>query len=460
MKRFNESWDFASGEVEQPRDKKTVSQIADAIMRTVSLVEEEKDPAKTYWVELGWDDANTYACAMAYDNENDYDEEGEVYPYVLAKIAFCPDNSAMNEYEMDWLMPYDEETGEVWDTETSITTYSDAEWLAEEWLAIMDRINKSAGYEQLVDDDLYEGLFNKKKSNKKYIVDIDHGGDKRSYGTFNSYDDACEYIDRVLPNNSDYDKYITISEGCHGGKKKKSKKKVLNQKKVCGEDAKRTKNGYTFFIDDNAEPEVVRKGLVDYTLDGYVDMGDFDAPCKIGFYDGEDEPVYIFVDDGVTDDGYHYEKDTIALESYVRESSLKKVQLSPSDLSDRAFDVYSNSTFTIQVDNQGDYYVDGKVVGDIDSLNAYLEEISELDESYVREERMYDLAPQKRDSRKSFYGKAKVVDKGNGEYELISYNTPVACVKDGKVVYADLRKYSATTDRHIREFLAQFCDEC
>ena len=76
------------------------------------------------------------------------------------------------------------------------------------------------------------------------------------------------------------------------------------------------------------------------------------------------------------------------------------------------------------------------------------------------EDRMYDLTPQKRDSRKSFYGKAKVVDKGNGEYELISYNTPVACVKDGKVVYADLRKWSATTDRHIREFLAQFCDEC
>ena len=185
-----------------------------------------------------------------------------------------------------------------------------------------------------------------------------------------------------------------VDEGCHGGKKKKSKKKVLNQKKVCGEDAKRTKNGVTFFIDDDAEPEKVSKGLVDYTLDGYVDMGDFDAPCKVGFYDGEDDPVYIFVSGGVTDDGYHYEKDTIALESY------------------------------------------------------------------VREERYYDLTPQKRDSRKSFYGKAKVVDKGNGEYELISYNTPVACVKNGEVVYADLHKWSATTDRHIREFLAQFCDEC
>lgn len=112
---------------------------------------------------------------------------------------------------------------------------------------------------------------------------------------------------------TDEDDDDDLYEGCHGGKKKKSKKKVLNQKKVCGEDAKRTKNGVTFFIDDNAEPEVVRNGLVDYTLDGYVDMGDFDAPCKVGFYDGEDEPVYIFVSKGVSDDGYEWDAETIEL---------------------------------------------------------------------------------------------------------------------------------------------------
>lgn len=378
-RKFNESWDFASGEIEQPRDKKTVSQIADAIMRTVSLVEEEKDPAKTYWVELGWDDANTYACAMAYDNENDYDEEGEVYPYVLAKIAFCPDNSAMNEYEMDWLMPYDEETGEVWDTETSITTYNDAEWLAEEWLAIMDRINKSAGYEQLVDDDeLTEGLsLNESIDNDISEPDIENedkmknwirewemylqencGDDAKNkfsedienllfqykdlideFGTISqisatlelvrnytkklktsdanineinkNLDKANELANELSQRISEYGSK-KISESCHGGKKKK-KKKVLNQKKVCGEDAKRTKNGITFYIDDNAEPEIVRNGLVDYTLDGFIDKGDFDAPCKIGFYDGDDEPAYIFVSGGVTDDGYEFEKETIEL---------------------------------------------------------------------------------------------------------------------------------------------------
>lgn len=340
MKRFNESWDFASGEVEQPRDKKTVSQIADAIMRTVETIEQEQDPSKTYWVELGWDDANTYACAMAYDNENDYDEEGEVYPYVLAKIAFCPDNSAMNEYEMDWLMPYDEETGEVWDTETSITTYNDAVWLAEEWLAIMDRINKSAGYEQLVDDDeLTEGLAvneeryydlapQKRDSRKSFYGKakvVDKGNGEYELISYNT-PVACVKDGKVV--YADLHKYSVttdrhireflaqfaddLTEGCHGGKKKK-KKKVLNQKKVCGEDAKRTKNGYTFYIDDNAEPEIVRKGLVDYTLDGFIDKGDFDAPCKIGFYDGDDEPAYIFVSGGVTDDGYEFEKETIEL---------------------------------------------------------------------------------------------------------------------------------------------------
>ena len=266
-KRFNESWDFASGEIEQARGMTSESAIADAIMRTVETIEQEKDPSKTYWVELGWDDKNTYACAMAYDTEDGYygDDEEESYSYVLGKIAFCPDNSAMNEYEMDWMMPYDEETGEVWDTETSITTWDSAYWLAEEWIAIMNRINKSAGYEQLVDDDDWD-----------------------------DFDDE------------DSDLY----EGC-GSKKKK--KKVLNQKKVCGEDAKRTKDGYTFYIDDNAEPEIVKKGLVDYTLDGFIDKGDYDAPCKIGFYDGDDEPAYIFVSGGVTDDGYEFEKETIEL---------------------------------------------------------------------------------------------------------------------------------------------------
>lgn len=58
------------------------------------------------------------------------------------------------------------------------------------------------------------------------------------------------------------------------------------------------------------------------------------------------------------------------------------------------------------------------------------------------------------DSRKSFYGKAKVIDYENGTYELRSYSTIVSRCKDGKVEH--LGKWSQTTSRHQREFEKQF----
>lgn len=58
------------------------------------------------------------------------------------------------------------------------------------------------------------------------------------------------------------------------------------------------------------------------------------------------------------------------------------------------------------------------------------------------------------DARKSFYGKAKVIDQGNGFYELLSYDTIVSECKNGKVTH--LGKYSATTTRHQKEFERQF----
>lgn len=60
------------------------------------------------------------------------------------------------------------------------------------------------------------------------------------------------------------------------------------------------------------------------------------------------------------------------------------------------------------------------------------------------------------DSRKSFYGKAHVIDHGNGKLELQSYDTIVAEIDNGHLVYDCLGEYSQTTNRHIREFIRQF----
>lgn len=64
----------------------------------------------------------------------------------------------------------------------------------------------------------------------------------------------------------------------------------------------------------------------------------------------------------------------------------------------------------------------------------------------------YELYP-RYDSRASFYGKAKEIEYDDGRVELKSYSTIVAVIKDGKAMVNGW--YSATTGRHIKEFLKQ-----
>ena len=56
------------------------------------------------------------------------------------------------------------------------------------------------------------------------------------------------------------------------------------------------------------------------------------------------------------------------------------------------------------------------------------------------------------DSRKSFYGKAHVIQRGDKKI-LRSYDTDVAEIENGKAKVFGL--YSATTTRHIKDFLQQ-----
>ena len=67
--------------------------------------------------------------------------------------------------------------------------------------------------------------------------------------------------------------------------------------------------------------------------------------------------------------------------------------------------------------------------------------------------RSYALEP-RFDARKSFYGKAHVIDHENGTFELQSYNTIVSRCINGKV--EELGKWSNTTTRHQKEFRRQF----
>ena len=59
------------------------------------------------------------------------------------------------------------------------------------------------------------------------------------------------------------------------------------------------------------------------------------------------------------------------------------------------------------------------------------------------------------DARKSFYGKAHVIELDNGVIQLQSYNTIVGEIRSGEYVQLWDGK-SQTTTRHIKEFKRQF----
>ena len=66
----------------------------------------------------------------------------------------------------------------------------------------------------------------------------------------------------------------------------------------------------------------------------------------------------------------------------------------------------------------------------------------------------FELAA-RHDARKSFYGKAHVIELDNGVIQLQSYNTIVGEIRNGEYVQLWDGK-SQTTTRHIKEFKKQF----
>lgn len=66
--------------------------------------------------------------------------------------------------------------------------------------------------------------------------------------------------------------------------------------------------------------------------------------------------------------------------------------------------------------------------------------------------KIFELVP-RYDARKSFYGKARVIDHEDGTIELQSYDIIVSRCINGKV--EELGKWSQTTTRHQKEFRKQ-----
>jgi hypothetical protein len=71
--------------------------------------------------------------------------------------------------------------------------------------------------------------------------------------------------------------------------------------------------------------------------------------------------------------------------------------------------------------------------------------------------KIYELTA-RYDSRKSFYGKAKVIEHDDGIIQLQSYDTIVCEIDKDGYFWHTWNGESRTTNRHIKEFKKQFSE--
>lgn len=108
-----------------------------------------EDHEATWFLDLETRNGKRWALVAAW---MDWDDEDDWKMY--AKLAYQPTNYLMQEYDIDWIMPYDEETGEVDDTELSfvkgsVVSEADVSWFESTW----ERFKKEYVYKEDEDDE-------------------------------------------------------------------------------------------------------------------------------------------------------------------------------------------------------------------------------------------------------------------------------------------------------------------
>lgn len=111
--------------------------LTEDIMKVVESARDAKDPTYTYFYYLDNDDPmNDWAIVFCWVEEGEGDDKSVG---VIGKVAYQPKNSLMQEYDIDWVMPYDEITGDVWDTEIFVDCPDDVDWLLKNWYEIKEQ---------------------------------------------------------------------------------------------------------------------------------------------------------------------------------------------------------------------------------------------------------------------------------------------------------------------------------
>lgn len=108
------------------------------LREAIATMEAASDHMGCAWVPLAEDGGMRHAIVVGWVDVDGTDE-------LHAKVARQPTNSVMQcDYDVDWEMPYDPATGEVWDTDVAVS--SDDAW-DEEWLVDQARVLAATGFD-------------------------------------------------------------------------------------------------------------------------------------------------------------------------------------------------------------------------------------------------------------------------------------------------------------------------
>lgn len=99
-------------------------ELIEKICKAIKEMRTSHDNGTYYWY-LGQDDNNNdWAIVLGWQDGYEEDKNDDCTNdtwRICIKLAYQPSNSMLQcDYDIDWLMPYDKKTGEVYDTEYPI----------------------------------------------------------------------------------------------------------------------------------------------------------------------------------------------------------------------------------------------------------------------------------------------------------------------------------------------------
>ena len=118
-------------EVYNINKEKIEAEYEDAVEEAMTYIGSDETVPTWHW-NIGEDEDNYYAIVLGFSDERD----------LVCKWAYIAKNSVMNDYAWDYLMPYDSETGDVWDSEQIVDDgYGDVDYLLNDFKRYADQRN-------------------------------------------------------------------------------------------------------------------------------------------------------------------------------------------------------------------------------------------------------------------------------------------------------------------------------